>query len=444
MTPTPQLKRGLIVLRLIQSGGSWSHRRVYSIAMVGEQRMRMRASVDVTPGVEIPMHWRAPLLSSGIESVLGQSEDVPVPLATLAKKPLVAFDLADADGRTLPLLTRSQNHVVAYDVLCAAAVTQDVPLTDEVRQLLWDIAGGDDPHAALDALHADGRWNTTHPSFQTITSALVDSFLLLVNVPIVQLDQRRVIKFSWDQNLPDVSAKAGPERVARTRRITAAIQTVGWRLTERTYQLPVYGVGDSESVHIEFEAPEGAQIHDLEMKVTEEDGTEVAARRAGGPGRAHAYTSGHSVEATAQAHVRLQVRPGGMLRSVTTAVVASMLLMLAGSFARDQLLGLTSDSETAAALLLAIPATIAAYLARPAEHNVVSILYRPTRAISAISALVGYCAAILLTVDLTDGHRMLGWRLLSVVAVAIAALSLEMTIRAEQGAWKTWLDLEQA
>src|SRR5689334_9306745 len=98
------------VALLLSEEDAWVHRRVEQIEFVGLARVRRAMSIDFT----------VPDLAS-----LRQGEDekrqdpatLLVPLALPKKRTLAGVDVRDETGRSLPIVTRSRNSQVAYELI---------------------------------------------------------------------------------------------------------------------------------------------------------------------------------------------------------------------------------------------------------------------------------------------------------------------------------------
>lgn len=85
---------------------NWTHRKVESLNLLSGERARRRVSVDCTPP-EIPWHETG-ILGSGIDQAC------LVPLALIRKgPPLKSLDVTDDSGRSIHILGRKANGLVA-------------------------------------------------------------------------------------------------------------------------------------------------------------------------------------------------------------------------------------------------------------------------------------------------------------------------------------------
>ena len=86
---------------LLRHQAAWRHRRVETITVLTHEQVRRHVSIDFT----VPEEQREGLRLSADEYV--------VPLALLAKRPLVHFDLRNEEQHSIPLLTAEQHRTIA-------------------------------------------------------------------------------------------------------------------------------------------------------------------------------------------------------------------------------------------------------------------------------------------------------------------------------------------
>ncbi|HEX5618658.1 MAG TPA: hypothetical protein VFX51_09570, partial [Solirubrobacteraceae bacterium] len=85
------------VLPLVLNGPRWRHRRVISIAPLSGTIVRRRVSVDFT----VPPQFHDGLRLPVEHGRTGADDQWVVPLGWLARRPLVSFDLKDAEERAM-------------------------------------------------------------------------------------------------------------------------------------------------------------------------------------------------------------------------------------------------------------------------------------------------------------------------------------------------------
>ena len=74
--------------------------------MLSHEQVRRHVSVDFTVPAELRDRLR-----------LSDADEYAVPLAFVAKRPLVHFDLRNEEGHAIPLLTAEQSNLIARELL---------------------------------------------------------------------------------------------------------------------------------------------------------------------------------------------------------------------------------------------------------------------------------------------------------------------------------------
>jgi hypothetical protein len=180
---------------LLRRQAGWRHRRVETITVLSHEQVRRHVSVDFT----VPHEYRESLR-------LSDAGEFAVPLALLAKHPLVHFDLRNEEGHSIPLLTAEQNTAInrelLYQVLGVDLADQDA---DEATQDAVGLAAG----AVIEAVLGDGasagavaQLERDHgllplTEFRALAASFSRYFVLWAVVR--GLDRRRVFKFAYDE-----------------------------------------------------------------------------------------------------------------------------------------------------------------------------------------------------------------------------------------------------
>ncbi len=175
---------------LLTRQAAWRHRRVETITVLSHERVRRHVSVDFT----VPAAHRAEIQLSDGEWV--------VPLAYLAKRLLVNFDLFMEDESTVALLRSDEAQLISRELLY---VMLDLDTEDAIEEdvgplIEWILAAGPGEEAAVDAAveELEGTLGPL-PGFAALASQLTRGFLLCAVVGDVS--RRRVLKFEYDQLL---------------------------------------------------------------------------------------------------------------------------------------------------------------------------------------------------------------------------------------------------
>src|SRR3954449_2950261 len=126
---------------LLTRQAAWRHRRVETITVLSHERVRRHVSVDFT----VPLAHREELQLSEGESV--------VPLAYLAKRLLVNFDLFTEDEAAAPLLRSDEAQQISRELLYLMLDldTENAAEEDVAPLIEWILAAGPGEEEAVDA-----------------------------------------------------------------------------------------------------------------------------------------------------------------------------------------------------------------------------------------------------------------------------------------------------
>jgi hypothetical protein len=188
---------------LLRRPGAWRHRRVETITLVTHEAVRRQVSIDFT----VPEEYRASLR-------LSESGEYAVPLAVLAKRPLIHFDLRNEEGHSIPLLTAEQSRMIGRELLYVALdadlAAQDAdaeavvmaagPIIDTVLDESVRLVGD-----RIDELEAEfGLEPLT--DFRTRADTLGRGFIMWAVVR--GLERRRIFKYAHDEGFAQRPALA--------------------------------------------------------------------------------------------------------------------------------------------------------------------------------------------------------------------------------------------
>jgi hypothetical protein len=180
------------VLTLLSDPLRWRHRRVETITLLSATLQRRRVSVDLT----VPSGLHDSLL-------LGRAEDRRwvVPVAWLARRQLVKFDLLDREGSSAPLLLGAQTASITRDLLLiaadrAAGARRHPPGTLEVVLE----AASDQRPASSRALVARAEALGLGDDFVSLVRSSANGFLLLAVVR--EIAGRQIVKWQTDELHP--------------------------------------------------------------------------------------------------------------------------------------------------------------------------------------------------------------------------------------------------
>jgi hypothetical protein len=130
---------------LVTRQAAWRHRRVETITVLSHEQVRRHVSVDFT----VPVEHRDDVRLSDTEWV--------VPLALLAKRPLVHFDLRSEDESAVPLLRSDEAQLISRELLYLALDldAEGADTVDAAPLIEWILAAGSGESAAIDAAVAE-------------------------------------------------------------------------------------------------------------------------------------------------------------------------------------------------------------------------------------------------------------------------------------------------
>ena len=124
--PEPALR----YLMCFLTAQEWVHRRVDTLAFSGVAHVDQRTSLDLTVPLTPPNYQ----LRNGLGLIV-------LPVAQVAKEPLINFDITDGHGQHLPLLTRLQSDTIAIlGMLQLASIALGRNGWTGRRSLLYDFA----------------------------------------------------------------------------------------------------------------------------------------------------------------------------------------------------------------------------------------------------------------------------------------------------------------
>ena len=369
--------------RLLWRGGTWIHRRKETITIIDETALRRQVSVDFT----LPDSFDGLDLGPSVKEPPGGEPVYCPPLFVLPKAPsnLMAFDLQDEAGVSLPLMTRHDNGRISAETLVELArfVYERTNRSDLLKISLEDrlrrIAETDDPdsmgplrligateddpdHSQLGSLCADG-------AFKWWLRTLGHSSIVVVPYrdPTVR---RKIFRLSYQQP------------------IAYALPVFG-RLGWTDYRVAIDSSWiDARNFHLEAEAPAGTRITSATLV---DDEAAPAVSDGGFLRRVHLYRRDAERAGAATTTLSLRVNGQGF---VGGAMLASMLVTAAIAACLYYSQNIAKNPTSAPALLLLLPGLIASYVARPDQHALTTRLLSSARWLLLATGAIAYvCAA---------------------------------------------------
>jgi hypothetical protein len=377
---------------LLTRQAAWRHRRVETITVLSHEQVRRAVSVDFT----VPAEHRADVRLSEREWI--------VPLALLAKRPLVNFDLRAEDESSVPLLRSEETQVIARELLYVMLELDRSEAADDpdagalIERLL--AAGPDDAHlVSAQVAELDDRFGGL-PGFAALADRLARGFLLCAVVGDVE--RRRVLKFAYDEPL------ARPARYAHF------------------YDAP--GCTEAASYHAEVAVPD-----ELRARTTRLVDNVTGSVLAEGPRDADRPFVYYTADTGRRLEPGLSVRYGTergrfLLPAALVAWVIALELALPWLFA--DLRHLATFGGPAISVLLSITAVFSALVLRSGEHPLVRLVLAPYRLCLAAATLAAVLAAATLAFRAGGGVLQWCWGAGALVAVLAAGILSEEAARA--------------
>lgn len=415
------LSAGEISLELLLRGYEWVNRRVETIDLIDESRVRQSVSVD----------FRLPEKLPGSFDIAGKRY-YALPLLMMPRRSdLACFDVRDESGRTLPMLTRKENARLSGLMLLTAAKRAvgekrgERILSDSLRTYLAGLPLRS-PHRALPMVEEIVKADELLFDDPAVAKKLLadEDFLDLlglcrycsaIHIPLlVEPGERRIVKIAWEGRWGTKEAPESSGARERARRRWHRLQgRAGWRPESRILDTPQ--IGGSESHHIQIAVPAGVELTEAGClngppRVMLPNETEVPDPRddpfqpfsSSISPRAHLYIPRSHETRAGLLQVGLRTARHGLLpAAILTGALLTILLTLY-SLRADQIVG---QSETGAALLLLVPAVLAGMLVRPGEHAMARVLLRGPRLMTTILGVLPLVAAAGLVSAPSEGKR---------------------------------------
>ncbi|HLB21365.1 MAG TPA: hypothetical protein VK605_04610 [Solirubrobacteraceae bacterium] len=354
---------------LVLEPRSWINRRVEQVGYLDEKTVRRRITIDFT----------VPRFEDG-------SESLPyVPVAQLAKHKLVNFDLRDASGSALPMLTAEHNERLSSSLLLAVARRVGGDDVDSITEKYIPKLVGGTPD------EREFAWRRIFPPdgpvgdrlleiswLKTLATEVRNNFILYMPIGAWDSGARRIIKLAFEAPRPAVDPKG----------LTARL---GWRDVPDSFEVPLAGY--CGSYHFEVEAPPEMEVTSGTFDGTQ-NGDSVQDFISSPTRRAHFNLSGLDrssglVTVLLRAHSR-DLLGGAALFSALNALVLLFVFLRLSEFVNE------NGIDAVVATLLVIPGLLVGYVARPSEHALLTSFLTGLRLIAMTSAGTSYAGALVL------------------------------------------------
>jgi hypothetical protein len=435
----------LWVTYLVLDWESWVNRRVETITILDEHRIRRHVSMDFSVPADSP--------------VLQSPRVLPMPVTMLKKEALRNFNIYDESSTALPVLTAPQNAELSTEILLSVGVAGDGSTVDRAsaRQLVTRVTFKRPVKRYVDELIATAQAPLLYEAiFRSVATEMATSFLL-VAILKVEPGQRRVVKYEYEGPLirppqffvqPQMAQGHIPpirsplQIPARSRAhlldsLNDAFQGLRVPFERREgllpfgISIPAEGIGRTRSYHLEVPAPEGLTISTAILQVVNSSGKVVGgAEDRVGVDLIHLHLADRPAQKRFKSRrgqagttsIRLRPRSDDVIRQAYVVSTLTTGLIWAGLVAH-WILHVAPRLDSVAAVVVAIPAIYAVYLAAPAEHRLVQEIVTGIRDRIWVSAGIAFIAGAILTVDgLPSGVRSGVWELLALFSALNAFL----------------------
>jgi hypothetical protein len=404
---------GRKVLDLILRSQQWIHRRVDKLDLTAAGETRRSVSLDVT----VPKEWAI---------VVGKGQ-VAVPLGWLEKGPLRGLDTEGPDGKSIPILTSSDNGELAASLFVAAAT--NLGLTHDNEEQSWAIARklalsrnesrDETQQAYQDWLMAAsaalvvprGSSKDVTELLDQLAETLLGSFILFGVIGDDCLDRRALLKFSSSQD-----------------ELKASSRTRGNALL---YEVDIPDLGLARSQHLEVKAPEGTHIESLTLRLDSSDGATSWISEPQRRPRPLAHLNTTDADRFAQGTARFHVRPTrhGMQLVTDVAVIViavGVVLSLFARFWEPNLLGPAfTIPSPAVPIMLTGPALLLSWVVVRSENRVALKALAPLRYLLVLGVAQIFLVAALAAIPLSPWV----WQAVWLIVYALCSVTIVFWIR---------------
>lgn len=410
-TNQADIELGASVARSLARPWDWVHRISETITYIGVRRVRRQVRLEI----EILEGFATKDPEAGFDVAL-------VPLLSISKPALVAWNCVDESGVILTTLTSDESAFVTWSTLVAATevdlgIRPSPSFVDNLRTIAWGSVT--DANLIL-AMLTSGRSSDSdewHKVSHGYSAKLVSDFStnrLLLLVLSDPTPRRRVVTVSYDEPY-----EAEFER-------DPLLVRLGWHPSRSLVPLPA--ISNCRSYEVEVEAPDGLEIANAELHATRTNGIARNDRQTNAAKRVHLELSRVIAGSTGRLEVGLRAPRDGFLTTAATSAVFSAVLLVIASCIPQRIASLESNADAMVALLLAIPAYMLANLAQPGEHAIVSRLLSSVRAAMMISGLALYAAAGAVVLSVAGAAFRVTLYVLTAVAIT-CGMALVVAIR---------------
>ena len=420
---------GQVTLALLEQPELWVHRRVERIYFKDHKTARHQIGVDFTlPGnspsvgsFEGHEVYAAPLFlfSKDHPQPLKDDDDNPITLAAYSN-----IDLVDQTGQRLSLLTRRQADRVAVRVLLEAA-NKAAPdeIDNELAETIGEIATSDSTYYAPVLARFMDNQDEVYRKLQEDNTFRELAYILARHSLVVclftkGLPERSIIKLLYDEQISVGYSSGGfmsprlyysQARSRFSRWYQQVLRGLGWK--SELYLMGLPEIGASASYHVEIDVPKELEMNEVGLIGVKYDASWKALsliqrqqrtwhiRQIGHSSQGNIYISRPPGRRTGYVWIKLRVRKtdflvGALVASLIISVVLGLVAIQAKKVIEAE------NSDAAVALLLLLPTLLAAYVARPREHEITMRMLRWARTALVLDGALPFFAAFsLLTIQ---------------------------------------------
>ena len=400
----------------------WFQRRVETVEFLDIHHVVRRTTLDIR-----------------VEEVCRHAETCPffdgrplVPLTMLAKHLFADFDLRDQRGGSLLVAPRDIDSFFAWSLLCHKA--QEVlghPASSGVethlRGLCRDFPQPEDrpdaPIAELKTWVAPKGWKPEDPEgkewekllaneqYESVLREFTFNFLLITQLDAHSLAPQ-LVKFAYQEYVPFYDMPLLERIGLREAVISIDVPAIGW---VNSYHLQIDTASEFkliDAILLQRRRPEQRSLP-AETYLTQLS-----------PSATRLYVTS-TTKAAYRIGVFVRVPVSGSLRSLWLASAATTGVLVAGRCVLNSLVTATQHgADAVVALLLLGPSILTAYLVRPGEHPIASVLLRPIRYALVGAAVMSFIGASTLVLGVHKGTLAWIW---TVLAVLTGVVSLGIT-----------------
>lgn len=409
--------------------------------MMDTSRVERRVSLDLD----------GDRLISLVESAGGSEIDtILIPIGLLPKGLLLDFDLRDASGSAVSLVTSrvdsqaAQASILALlDELGEDVHSYDASLLNHIYTIAREHPSEHDIGVLRGRVPSNQVCSWTLPGRQKDSAEYATWKGLFKRNAFVELLATFTVNF-----MPMMRFKLSPgttlvkyRQVERQEPSSASGLRARFSIDPYRQLIPAPSIGRCSREHFRFDAPEGTFLEEFFFPERASKAplvSLVSDLRPAGPDEVFSYSSrvtpergiiySHDLSSTGASYVAtasLRPRVAGFLRLSQFTVFASALLLLAGTlseFVTQTLSSQSTQQDAAVAILAVVPSVMSAYLAHEGEHELLSELLRAPRWAVAGSAAATIFASGAMVLQLDDPWLRWVWASASAVCFAVLAL----------------------